>query len=284
MELCVSSKIHDHLSDGTAVPFSHAVTLARDAGFTQMDYSFSARSLLKDGWAEKALADWQTAQDAGVTFRYAHLPYDYPKDTHGWKDFFIASCRAIDLACHFRVECAAIHPCTSMTRQYNHDLMRRNALDFLRPYCEYAKSSGLALALENMRGAGRSADPEIQRFGTQAADQWDLAQTLDIGVCWDTGHANISAQEQYAALCLIAPRLKMLHINDNFAEDDIHLAPFLGSTNWEGITDALREIGFTGALNLEVNCNRYPPEVRSAYSAYMGYAARHLRTMILKNK
>lgn len=280
MELCVTSKINARRPDGTAIPFSHAVQLARNAGFSQMDYGFSASALLKDGWEEHALSDWQTAKDAGISFRYAHLPYDYPSAPQGWADFYAASCRAIDLAVRFGVDCAAIHPCTSMTRHYNHDLMRRNALDFLRPYCDYARKAGLTLALENMRGAGKSADPAIRRYATEVDDLWDLAQKLDIGVCWDTGHGNISGQAQYESLKKVAPRLKMLHINDNHAEDDIHLAPFLGLIDWNAVTSALREIGFSGAINLEVNCNKRPLALREAYAAYMGESARLLREMI----
>lgn len=280
MELCVTSKIHARRPDGTAVPFAEALALAKNAGFTQMDYGFSASALLKDGWEENAVQNWQAARDAGVVFRYAHLPYDYPKAPQGWTDFFTASCRAMDLAVRFGVECAAIHPCTSATRDYNHDLLRRNALDFLRPYCDYARKAGLTLALENMRGPGQSADPALKRYATQVDDVWDLAQTLDIGVCWDTGHGNISAQAQYESLKKIAPRLKMLHVNDNHAEDDVHLAPFLGTIDWDGVARALREINFHGAINLEVNCNNRPLELRAAYAAYMGEAAKHLRAMI----
>lgn len=278
--LCVSSKIHAFRPDGSPVPFAEALALARKAGFTQMDYGFSSAALLREDWEEAAMMDYHAAQESGVTFRYAHLPYDYPKTSDGWANFFIASCRAIDLAVRFGVECAAIHPCTFMTKCYNYDLMRSNALEFLRPYCEYAKKAGLTLALENMRGAGKNADPMIKRYVTQVEDLWDLAQTLDIGICWDTGHGNISAQLQYESLKLIAPRLKMLHINDNYAEDDIHLAPFLGTINWNDVAKALREIGFDGAINLEVTCSKRPLELRDAYVAYMGKAAALLRTMI----
>lgn len=280
LELCVTSNLHSKLPDGSSVPFEQALALAKSAGFTQMDYRFTYASLLEENWEEKTLRDWQTAREAGVTIRYSHLPFNYPDTLQGWTDFYTASCRAIDLSVKIGVECAAIHPCTSMTKHYHHDLMRRNALDFLQPYCDYAKKAGLTLALENMRGAGQSADPEIKRYATEVEDLWDLAQTLDIGICWDTGHGNISAQAQYESLKLVAPRLKMLHVNDNYAEDDIHIAPFLGTIDWNGVAKALREIGFTGAINLEVNCNKRPAELRSTYAAYMGESAALLRAMI----
>ena len=279
-DLCVTSKIHAWRTDGSSVPFAEAVALAKKAGFTQLDYGFTSAGLLKEDWEEAALKDYHTAREAGLAFRYAHLPYDYPKTADKWPDFYAASRRAIDLAVRFGVECAAIHPRTSMTKDYDHDLMRTNALDFLRPYCEYAKKAGLTLALENMRGAGKSADPSIKRYATQAEDLWDLAQTLDIGICWDTGHGNISAQAQYESLKLVSPRLKMLHINDNYAEDDLHLAPFLGTVDWQAVSKALHEIGYHGAINLEVTCNKRPIKLRDSYAAYMAESAALLREMI----
>lgn len=274
LELCVTSKIR------AADSFSRTMTMAKQVGFTQIDYCFSSAMLLREDWEARAMADWQEARTQGMTFRYAHLPYDYPSVEQDWEHFHTATCRAVDLAVRFGVECAAIHPRTFMTRDYDAERMRQESLDFLRPYCEYAKQQGLVLALENMRGAGRSADPAIRRYATQAEDVLDLAQTLDMGICWDTGHGHISAQEQAASLRRIGPRLSMLHINDNFAEDDVHLAPFLGRVDWQSVAAALREIGFTGAINLEVNCSGCPLPAREAYIAYMGEAARQLRSMV----
>lgn len=275
LELCVTSKIC------AADSFDQALTMAKGAGFTQLDHCFRSADLLKENWEERAMQDWKSACEKGLTFRYAHLPYDYPSAAQDWERFYTATCRAIDLAVRFGVECAAIHPCTFMTRNYDAERMRQESLEFLRPYCEYAKQQGLALALENMRGAGQSADPAIRRYATQVEDVLDLAQMLDIGICWDTGHGHISAQEQAASLRRIGPRLRMLHINDNFAEDDVHLAPFLGRVDWNGVASALRDIGFAGAINLEVNCFGCPLPARTAYVNYMGEAARQLRSMVM---
>ena len=115
MELCVTSEISSRALDGAAIPFAEGAALAARAGFSQMDYSFSAAALLADGWEQAALERQRQAQDAGIALRYAHLPFDYPRDPGKWPDFFEASCRAMELACRFGVECAAVHPCTAMT-------------------------------------------------------------------------------------------------------------------------------------------------------------------------
>lgn len=70
--------------------------------------------------------------------------------------------------------------------------------------------------------------------------------------------------------------LKMVHINDNFAEDDVHLAPFLGRIDWQQTMKALKEIGYSGSMNLEVKCNALPMELRESYAAYMAASGRYL--------
>ena len=68
----------------------------------------------------------------------------------------------------------------------------------------------------------------------------------------------------------------MVHINDNFAEDDVHLAPFLGRIDWQQTMKALKEIGYSGSMNLEVKCNALPMELRESYAAYMAASGRYL--------
>ena len=87
MELCVTSEISSRALDGAAIPFAEGAALAARAGFSQMDYSFSAAALLADGWEQAALERQRQAQDAGIALRYAHLPFDYPRDPGKWPDF-----------------------------------------------------------------------------------------------------------------------------------------------------------------------------------------------------
>ena len=75
-------------------------------------------------------------------------------------------------------------------------------------------------------------------------------------------------------------RLRMVHLNDNFREDDIHLAPFLENADWQGVAAGLRAVGYRGSLNLEVTCNRFPEEMQPAYLACMAAAARRLERMM----
>ena len=119
----------------------------------------------------------------------------------------------------------------------------------------------------------------LQGDGMDGREIITLADRLGIGICWDTGHGNISGQPQFDSITAIGERLRMVHLNDNHDEDDIHLAPFLGTIKWEKAMSALRKVGYKGSLNLEVACTRLPEALRESYAAYMGKAVRELERL-----
>ena len=103
---------------------------------------------------------------------------------------------------------------------------------------------------------------------------------MGIGICWDTGHAHINGIKQSEALKYIGSRLKTLHLNDNFGEDDIHLAPFMGTIDWADVMQGLGAIGYDGLLNFEPRTCGKTAELRKAYGEYMFTAAQDLMQMI----
>lgn len=278
MRLCVSHGIDMRLPDGTLLPVETSIATARRAGFEELDVDITSAMTLREDWRAGLDAIAEAAARAGMRIRYAHLPFDYPPagDGEGWARFTLASMRAIEQAAAWGVDCAAIHPRSFTKTDYDADREYDAALTFLRPFCERARSCGLALGIEIMRGAGASAPARIRRFGTDTDVLIRLADELETGVCWDTGHGHISLQAQGKSIRKIGGRLKMVHINDNFAEDDVHLAPFLGRIDWAEVMKALKDIGYDGSLNLEVTCNRLPEPLREPYAAYMAAAGRYL--------
>lgn len=285
-KLCVTSKILQKTETGDAIPFEEALRFLKAAGFEEIDFGFDSKMLLQEDWISGFEKKLRLCEQMNVRVRYAHLPYNYPKteEKEAWHDFYRASCRAMDLAHMAGTDCAAIHPRTTMTQAYDPEKEHGQALAFLTLFQEYAQKIGFPLALENMRGPGRSASGAICRYGMETEDVIRLADELGMGICWDTGHGNISGQDQYASLLKIGKRLKMVHINDNEGEDDVHLAPFLGKIDWPQVIKALKEIHYTGSLNLEVHCNKLPDDLRTAYAVYMGCAAKKLQSMMIKEQ
>lgn len=111
---------------------------------------------------------------------------------------------------------------------------------------EKAEKVGVGIAIENM--------PFPETYGGQVEELLEFAEKLDLGICWDTSHANLTGyQDQAVPLRMIGKRLKTLHVSDNFGQRDDHLAPGYGSVNWESVMTGLREIGYEGTFNFEAH-------------------------------
>jgi len=125
-------------------------------------------------------------------------------------------------------------------------------LSYLAPFIEQAKKCGVSIAIENMvdfRGNRR------RYCGGAIYELIDLVDTIndkDVGICLDTGHANISGVNSAEAIIEIGSRLKALHINDNHAKEDEHLLPYFGTVNWSSVCAALKEIDYEGDFAFEV--------------------------------
>ena len=162
-------------------------------------------------WERELEARGEALAKAGMRVKYVHLPYDYPAadDAEGWARYDEAVCRGVDWTRRYGADCAAIHPRTFMTEDYDPEQEYEDALAFLRPFCEYAHGADVVLAIEIMRGAGRSVPARIRRFGTDIGDLIRMADALDEGICWDTGHAQISMQDPCRSIFRVGRRLRI---------------------------------------------------------------------------
>ncbi len=71
------------------------------------------------------------------------------------------------------------------------------------------------------------------------------------GLCMDIGHMQLVAKDIRSYAPILGNRIKCLHIHDNDAHADRHLAPFTGTTNWKNVCSALKSIGYRGDLSFE---------------------------------
>ena len=79
----------------------------------------------------------------------------------------------------------------------------------------------------------------------------ELAGREAFGLCVDVGHLNLLRKEFRTFMPIVGKRVKALHIHDNGAYDDSHLAPFTGNVNWKHFVQSLRDIGYRGDLDFE---------------------------------
>ena len=118
----------------------------------------------------------------------------------------------------------------------------------LPTYLEVAKQYGTGIALENLWGSMiRGGIPMLARL-------CDSLGAENLGICWDTGHANIMEHEmpQDEAIRFLGNRIQCTHVHNNFKKfDDLHLPPDSGNIKWDKVMRAFRDIGYEGPLTLE---------------------------------
>ncbi len=80
---------------------------------------------------------------------------------------------------------------------------------------------------------------------------WGALLEKDVGICLDTGHANLEGR-LYSLVAKLAPFIKIVHANDNHGREDQHLAPGEGGLDWRRIVASLSRHCFQGTFILEL--------------------------------
>lgn len=119
-------------------------------------------------------------------------------------------------------------------------------LELFRALMPIAEEEGVIVCIENMPMRAHALSPAKRMYEFVC----EIGHP-NLGMCLDTGHANVFGHDCGDIVRMIAPVLKVLHVHDNMGEKDQHLAPFSGTVNWDSFTDALREVGFDGVFSIE---------------------------------
>ena len=83
---------------------------------------------------------------------------------------------------------------------------------------------------------------------------------LDVGVCLDYGHAHLMG-DLCEAVETLSGHLWTTHVHDNGGTRDDHLAPYLGTIDWDAAMMETQKIGYDGVLMFEVSDTGDPVDV-----------------------
>jgi sugar phosphate isomerase/epimerase len=72
-----------------------------------------------------------------------------------------------------------------------------------------------------------------------------------VGICLDFGHAHMDG-DVVDAIETVSEHLIATHVHDNRRREDDHLAPFLGSINWDMALMTMQKIGYDGTYLMEL--------------------------------
>jgi sugar phosphate isomerase/epimerase len=124
-----------------------------------------------------------------------------------------------------------------------------------------ARGLGIPLALENMPG-----------------DTWEVLDRLFdetppdlVGLCYDSGHANIEVKGRPADgiehLERHLDRLQALHLHDNDGSGDQHRPPFYGTVDWPRLVADIRRSAYPRMLSFELAMREPCPTEPAAFLA-----------------
>jgi sugar phosphate isomerase/epimerase len=115
-----------------------------------------------------------------------------------------------------------------------------------------AEELGVVVAVENLR-KGDPTEKNLPRVGQDM--KWIrniVEQSPALGICLDTGHANISGDVCQMAI-EAGDKLLVIHLSDNFGIYDDHLFPGKAKIPWEKLGGIIRDqTKFRGILELEI--------------------------------
>lgn len=125
------------------------------------------------------------------------------------------------------------------------DLVLNNHLVFLRSLVQAGRKRNIGIMLE----------PVGNRYDTFENLTLIMEGVDGLGLHLDLGHAHITEPDSGENLIRrFAPRLRHVHLSDNWGEEDEHLALGQGSLPLEKILQVLRREGYDETFTLEVFC------------------------------
>jgi sugar phosphate isomerase/epimerase len=225
------------------------------------------------------LAFKRFAADHGVSFPQGHL-YVARRDVETgetvWFDIAPADDQAfagaldeikrwIDFFNALGIKAGVLHPGGSTLEQngWSPERILERRVEALQAIAEHAEGGPTVVCLENLAEYGiPTVEGLLQVISLVGSDR--------LGICLDTGHAHLSGADIPAFIAEAGSRLKALHIGDNGGRTDDHLLPYgYGTIEWEPVLQALRAIGYSGPLNLEIpGENKCPKPIRLAKLKY----------------
>ena len=272
MKLSTSNWIHAKSNEtGRVYAPTESLGDLKAAGYDSVDINLwpmchPGEPLSLDSWEQAVEAIRAASEEVGLPVFQTHgntmtgTEWDDPAYPHRELQH-VTTLRCVEAAKRLQADCMVLHPFNlAHTTLYSAAENKRACMAYLAPYIEAAKKAGVRIAVENMIDFGR----RHRRYcGGDLYELLDLVDTIndpDVGLCIDTGHANISGIDPGEAIRAAGKRLFALHINDNHSKQgqDEHLLPYFGDIDWKNVMQALVDVKYAGHLTYEVGPQRIP--------------------------
>lgn len=240
------------------IPYADRIRALASGGFDACFVDWE-RNVPIEECAEQIAKEGLIFQSIHGPFRQVEALWEEGEDGERYVDEMI---ECLHDCVRFDVPIMIVHPIKGMDRHTPNEL---GLLRFER-LVEEAEKRGVKLAFENVEGI-EYLDAVMKRFGASDA----------VGFCWDTGH-EMCYNFCEDVMAKYGDRLIATHFNDNMKmhdpsvvtwHDDLHLLPFDGKADWQGIMDRIARHGYEGILTFELTTKNKPNHnYHDAYAAW----------------
>lgn len=203
------------------------------------------------------------ASARGLEIFQCHAPfplkvYDEAKDPQ----LLDCAVKSIYAAAYMECPNIVVHPAMNGSFRHgrNYDECRRTNFEFYAAMVPALRETGVTMCIENMFAGDGEQSKLVATACSRSEWMIDFIDGLNeihgggmFAACLDTGHANISGSGAADMALDLGKRLKILHVQDCDGLTDMHQAPGFGKINWRNFIAALREIGYSGTMNFEVD-------------------------------
>lgn len=264
-----------------------SAAMMKKAGFDGVDFGMTESQCMPEKqlapeWSEKLLTMADMIKSEGLEIAQCHLPYYYahlPRLSYDEyeKVDLPGTLRALEIAGEIGCHMAVMHP-----YYYEDDANATYDANvrFIEKLMPLLEKYDIKLAVENVWAMGY--------INTNASYPKDIMHIVDVvasdrvGVCLDTGHANIFATPIGDFVRVCGKKLFALHVNGNSGKADSHTIPYSMSDwcermDYLDMSAALKEVGYKGYYNLEIaSSSKLPASVAQPFYNYAAAVAKAL--------
>ena len=236
-----------------------SVEMLADAGFDAIDISMDDVSspIFGEGYREFAEQLLAVARERGVKFIQAHAPFGGGYNNY-INNLLPYMPRAFEFCSLVGIRNIVVHPPQPMRYYGNEQKIFDMSIEFYKSLAPVAKQYGVRIAIENMwqrHPINQNIVDDIIADPAELARMYDtLADPETFTVCLDIGHVALCGREPEDAVRTVGgERLGCLHIHDVDYRSDLHTLPGVSKINWQRVCEALAEVDYKGAFNLEAD-------------------------------
>ncbi len=273
-----------------------AMEKIKNVGFDAMDYRMTEVGIRKNPEKFFSMIERHknAAEKCGIVFGQSHGPYMTPcDDEEKTEELFKAQVMAIKAAEMLKIPYIVFHVCvySGHFSDEKRKIAGERNIKWFSHLIPYLENSPVKACIENCYIDSADEKRCYPTFGSCGEEMVYLIDSLNeiagfeaFGACLDVGHCYCSGGNAPNMARMLGKRLLALHLHDNDTRNDYHLPPFCSpkGIDWQDLAAALREIGYSGTLNFEIDSLivRRSPQLTKATLELFYELGCELRSMI----